>query len=765
MSPNSSSNLPPSSNAWLPPALLAFLTQSAHVLTRLFQAVSRPRNIAHLNRIIIAISMGLMMLLLVLPHLLMQPILKEGRVVRAVYAQSAMTIEDAEQTAHRRDEAAKSLSPVYREIPGASRIAEDRVVMFLEAVRDVCDNPHSSSAKKRSQLRTLLTEVPVERQDAIFTTLLAPKTWSSLPSATHQTLEVLLQKGLSAEDTNQRRDATIRGFVPETIQKNGPLTDAVVAVVAQKIRPTLTIDEELTEDAREKAVSEVEPVVQVYSKGDLIVQKGEAPSHLQTEALRRQGLLMNGNRLLHALGICLLTAGFLFTIWSYVTHFERKSFFRPNYVSLISTLMVITLGGLVLWNNLFPAYLFLYPVPIFAFMMTVFTSARVAIFISMMVILMGCLALQIPLEMMAILSLSCLAGIVTLLRRPIPKDRFDILNAGLAVGIVQAVTLLIMSLIYQPLSGSDVPQLAINVVMNVASGLFSGIITLGALPLFEKWFKLITPFTLLELSKLDTDILKRMQIEAPGTFHHSLIISTLAEAAAEAIGANGLLARVGCLYHDIGKIKRPLFFVENQAYFGAENPHDKLSCRLSKMIVIAHPRDGVEMGRKLGLPEQILAFMPEHHGTMVAGYFYNKAILEEGEESVDKEQYRYPGPKPQTKETAIVMLADACESATRALRQPTQAQLEERIDKIIKQRIDDHQFSEAPITMREIQIVRDIFLRVLRGMQHNRVEYQQAVIKDFNKAAASTQPGPRAVEFTVTEAAKPVSLPDANPGV
>jgi cyclic-di-AMP phosphodiesterase PgpH len=224
-----------------------------------------------------------------------------------------------------------------------------------------------------------------------------------------------------------------------------------------------------------------------------------------------------------------------------------------------------------------------------------------------------------------------------------------------------------------------------------------------------------------------------MQMEAPGTFHHSLMVATLAETAAEAIGANPILTRVGALYHDIGKMKRPLFFVENQAYFGVENPHDKLTPRLSKMVVTAHPRDGIEMAKQWGLPKVIMRFMPEHHGTLIAGYFYNKAVLEEGEENVNKAQFRYPGPKPQSKETAIVMLADASESAVRALKNPTITQVEERVDKIIKQRVDDGQFSECSLTFQDLQVIRDTFVRILKGIQHNRIEYQQNVLEELGK--------------------------------
>lgn len=265
------------------------------------------------------------------------------------------------------------------------------------------------------------------------------------------------------------------------------------------------------------------------------------------------------------------------------------------------------------------------------------------------------------------------------------------------------------------------------------SGILSGILTIGGLPFLESIFRLVTPYTLMELANHDKPLLKRMQFEAPGTFHHSLMVASLSEAAAEAIQADALLTRVGCLYHDIGKMKRPLFFIENQAYFGSDNPHDKLTPRLSKMVITAHPRDSIEMARQHGIPESVQRFMTEHHGTTMVGYFYNKACQEEGAESVNKSQFRYPGPKPQSKETAIVMLADACESAVRALKSPTVDQIEERIDKIMSSRIEDGQFDSCPLTFRDMQVIKETFVRVLRGIQHNRIEYQQTIMRDLGR--------------------------------
>jgi hypothetical protein len=210
------------------------------------------------------------------------------------------------------------------------------------------------------------------------------------------------------------------------------------------------------------------------------------------------------------------------------------------------------------------------------------------------------------------------------------------------------------------------------------------------------------------------------------------MVSNLAEAGAEAIGADPILTRVGAFYHDIGKLKRPLFFVENQSYFGIENPHTKLNPRLSKMVITAHPKDGVELAKEYHLPTVIHSFILQHHGEGLASYFYNQAIAEEGIENVKEEQFRYTGPKPNCKETAILMIADAVESAVRSLKTPSNEEIEAIIDKIIKERLNDGQFSDCPITLKDLKIIATTFNRILRGMQHNRIKYHQAIVNQLD---------------------------------
>jgi len=304
------------------------------------------------------------------------------------------------------------------------------------------------------------------------------------------------------------------------------------------------------------------------------------------------------------------------------------------------------------------------------------------------------------------------------------SKRMDLLKVGVFVSVAGAILASSVFLLEKSLIDVSNSLIIKNLLSVLGNGILSSIIVLGTLPIFESWFKIITPYGLSELADTNQPLLKRLQFDAPGTYHHSIMVSNLSEAAAEAIGANPVLARVGAMYHDIGKLKRPLFFVENQSYFKIENPHNNFTPRISKMIITSHTKDGLELAKEYSLPQEVQDFIIQHHGDGLASYFYNQALKEEGVENVKEEQFRYTGPKPNKKETAILMLADAVESAVRAMDDSDSDEMQKVIDKIIMERINDGQLSESPLTLLDIKNISATFFRVLRGMKHNRIKYQ-----------------------------------------
>ena len=300
-------------------------------------------------------------------------------------------------------------------------------------------------------------------------------------------------------------------------------------------------------------------------------------------------------------------------------------------------------------------------------------------------------------------------------------NRLSVLSAGLVSGIAAMVSMIAMGFI----NTTDVSSVASRAPWALAGGIITSVVSLGMQPLLEVIFKLMTPSKLMELSNPQQPLLRRLLLEAPGTYHHSIIVANLAEAAADAIGANSMLARVGAYYHDVGKLKRPLYFKENQM---GDNPHDRTDPRISTAILTAHPRDGVMMAQKYRMPQPVLDIIAQHHGDTPVAYFYNKAMKQSPEVPVDIADFRYEGPKPQTREAAIVMLADTVEAAARALPNPTPERIDELIRSLVKGKTDDHQLDECPLTFRNVDTICRVFEQVLSGVFHQRIAYPKIEI-------------------------------------
>ena len=256
-----------------------------------------------------------------------------------------------------------------------------------------------------------------------------------------------------------------------------------------------------------------------------------------------------------------------------------------------------------------------------------------------------------------------------------------------------------------------------------AGGLASGVLVLGLMPIFES-AGFVTDYRLMELANLNHPLMRQLMLRAPGSYHHSVIVGSLAEAAAEAVGANSLLVRVGAFFHDIGKTLKPQYFIENQR--DVENIHDRLSPSMSALVIVSHVKEGIELGRKYKLPEPLIDMIPQHHGTSLVSFFYNKAVQQadpEKGETINDSDYRYPGPKPQTKEAAIMMLADGVEAATRSLKTHSQGAISARVQRILNKCVADGQLDECPLTLRDLHIASETFVQVLMGIHHHRIEY------------------------------------------
>lgn len=267
--------------------------------------------------------------------------------------------------------------------------------------------------------------------------------------------------------------------------------------------------------------------------------------------------------------------------------------------------------------------------------------------------------------------------------------------------------------------------------MGAIGGVAAAILSIGLLPYLEQAFRITTSEKLLTLARPNHPLLQRLLLEAPGTYYHSILVGNLAETAADKIGADPILSRVGAYYHDVGKIQRPYFFVENQA--NMENPHAKLSPSLSTMIVTSHIRDGLEFCREYKLPEVVADIVGQHHGTSLVSYFYKQAAEGEHGECIIEEDFRYEGPKPQTKEAALIMLADGCEAAVRSIAKPNMSRIENTVRRVINERLRDGQLNECDLTLRDLNMIGDVFIRVLCSTCHSRIEYPAEAIRELER--------------------------------
>lgn len=295
------------------------------------------------------------------------------------------------------------------------------------------------------------------------------------------------------------------------------------------------------------------------------------------------------------------------------------------------------------------------------------------------------------------------------------KMRSQLISRGVQISIVKFILYIIIAFF----SRGEALEILFNGGLIIISGVISGMLSIAIVPYFEKTFNILTTFKLIELGDLSQPLLRDLAVKAPGTFYHSMMVATISENAAAEIGANSIFARVASYYHDIGKLKRPKFFVENQE--GGENLHKEMSPFLSALVILSHTKEGVELAKSYLIPKEIRDVMYEHQGTTLLAYFYNKA--KQNKENVRQEDFRYSGPKPKTKESAIIMLGDSVEAAVRSLDKKTHITIEEMIRKVISAKIEDGQLSDADLTFKEIETVIKVFTKTLMGIHHVRVKY------------------------------------------
>ncbi len=491
------------------------------------------------------------------------------------------------------------------------------------------------------------------------------------------------------------------------IRKKDIKADNIDMKVLQNfIKPNLVINEAATKKKiADNMMSLRDKEIKIY-KGDIIVKKGEIIDSDAFLKLEKLNLVRTGDKFVKTVGLG-TTFSLLMTLIYYLLRKNARKIIESKafYPTLITIAFVNTIYILFLNDQYF---IYLLPFAMLPIISTILGNRAYAMIItfSNMIILSREESWFLVTIVVSLVAIYKAANLVS---------RSDIVKLSFFLGIFQAL----MAFSYGLVNQSSFGLIMLMIVFSVFSGVLTGMVSLAVLPYFEDYFEILTTMKLLELSDFSHTLLRQLLIKAPGTFHHSIMVGALAEGAAESIGANATFARIASYYHDIGKMKRPEFFVENQR--NGVNPHNKVKPSLSALILTSHTKDGYIMGKENKLPKEILDVILEHHGTTLTQYFYYKAL--ENDEDVVESNFRYSGPKPRTKESGIILLADTVEAATRTLENKSREGIENFIRYLVKSKMDDKQLSDSDLTLGEIEKVVQSFINTLQGVYHERIKY------------------------------------------
>jgi putative nucleotidyltransferase with HDIG domain len=528
------------------------------------------------------------------------------------------------------------------------------------------------------------------------------------------------------------------GEQKETLIKEGvtsEVADLSIDIAISLIKPNVTFNKRETELRKNIARDAVTPFYYQIRKGEMLVREGERidTEHLlklsaEAESINPQTMFGRVPGMMILIGVL-----FLFTYTAGLMKFRSSGDDMRHYI--FSSMIILTIF-IFAWSYVFiaeevargfasfssMALLFAVPVACGAMLITVFQGMNMAVTFSLLISVVASLAIDENLEFFMYFFISSLAAAYWVREY---RERGILIKTGVKVGLIN----MLLCLSIETINGSFFSmEMLVALVSAFIGGILAGIISTGIIPMVEIAFGFTTDIKLLELANLDQPLLRELMVQAPGTYHHSVIVSNMVEATAKAINANPLLAKVSAYYHDIGKMKKPLYFIENQ--MGGENKHEKLAPSMSSLVLISHVKDGVDLAEKHKLGREIIDIIQQHQGKSLITYFYQKAKEQASNKKgkypqVKEEDYRYPGPKPQTKEASLVMLADMVEAATRSLVEPTQARIQGTVQKIINKAFSDGQLDECELTLKDLHEIAKSFNKTLSGIFHQRVEYPE----------------------------------------
>ena len=636
-------------------------------------------------------------------------------------------VVDSVTTEQLKNNAAASVEPSYK---SADFSGVDGVLNDLSARFDVLRSAYNDWSAGEADAQTLISDAELTDLNEKLGFSLTRDQLNTLLATERQTLEALFEAALTEVKgtlmstlPEGQESVAVKNIRLELTRKYpAQLVGVVTELIRGCIRPTMLIDEEITEQNREKARDAVEAKMCV--KGQVIVRKGEIVTLAQYTMISSLGLLADDSFDIQTLlGIALLVIALELALIAYLYRFQKSLLESPKQMMLLSLVLV-----LAVWLCFVFRYVNVYfmPVALALLLVSMLMDAQLALFVNLIVALLASM-MTTGSGMIAIVLMACVSGPFIAMLFNKSMMRMTTLLAGVLIGVGNFLITLGVGLF----NSVEIRTVLNNALWAAGGGAVSAVICIGVQPVLEGLFNLATASKLIELSNPNQPLLRRLLLEASGTYHHSIIVANLAEAACSAIGANGLLARVGAYYHDIGKLKRPMYFKENQM---GDNPHDRTDPRVSTAILTAHPRDGAAMAQKARIPEPVVDIIRQHHGDCPVMFFYDKALKLYGDQ-VDISAFRYEGPRPQTREAAVVMMADSIEAATRALPNPDPEKIDALIRKIVRGKLNDGQLDCSNLTFNDLEKICSAFSTVLTGVFHERIEYPTIAIPPRGEAA------------------------------
>ncbi|MHA6483732.1 HD family phosphohydrolase [Paenibacillus sp. strain BS8-2] len=669
-------------------------------------------------------------------------------------------IRDEKATRQAEEEAAATIDPTYSIVPLRNETLVERILYRIEQLNlddqvttenkveiyrleipgryaDHIDSFIKLNKGSGLYSDSLLQEMETISKEQQYT--IPEETFYKLPQLTSEQLTEMrtvardIVRKLTVE---QLREAeTARTQVAELVNASALSNRAEREIVQElarfSIMPNKFLDTDATEEAKTLAKQNTAPVV--FKEGDVIVKRGQTITPDLYKLLSDSNLLQDKRSYWPQAGLLILSIMFVILLFAYLHQSGGLGGIRPKYSNtqllmllLIFLINLITIQIIALIQTDSAPYAgYLAPAALGAMLITLLLDMHLAIIASFIFTIMGSMILNpasnslFDFKYGFFIIVISLAAIFSIHRA---SQRSAILKAGIMVSLFGSLSVMALLMLTEQL---DRMPFIYSVSFAFASGLLTAVLVIGLMPFFEITFGILSALKLVELSNPNHPLLRKLLTETPGTYHHSVMVGNLAEAAAEVIGADGLLCRVGSYYHDIGKTKRPNYFIENQS--NIENPHDTIDPKLSKSIIVAHARDGVEMLKGHNIPKPIRDIAEQHHGTTSLKFFYHKAVKQAEEQGIvptfTEDDFRYPGPKAQSKEAAVVGIADCVEAAVRSLRNPTVEHVEAMIAKIIKSRLDDNQYNECDLTLKELDKIAQSLKESIIGIFHSRIEY------------------------------------------